>query len=583
MQYIRKGQMLLVITLGISCAAAAWGQGGNGRAGRAAAAAQQTAAPASTAGAPAAAAGRGGRGGGAGAAAATSEFYNYDTTAGSGAGIPDSPPIETHQKITVNGEAIAYTARVGYIPLRNATTGQSEAHVFYTSYAKEGVSEGSVRPVVFFLGGAPGVAATWQEFGGLGPKRMKWATDGGAGLPPFSWVDNPHTLLGQADLVFVNPVGTAFSRPDQPSRGPNFWNTAADVASLGEFVRSFITASNRRNSPLFLAGEDMGTGRAAGLAAYLTEHEIPVQGVVLLSMTASADAGAGDAQYITLLPSLVMSAWYHKKLAPELTAMSAEQISGQARQFASREYLHALYRGDRLTAEERTKAIANLSRLTGLSKAFIVNNDLRITLDRFNGELMRAEHRGLSNSDARVSGFLPAAAGGGRGGGGGGGFGGGAPAIDFNLSNLAGGFQTAYETYLRRELNYLSSGNNTTTPFGNGSTGAASGNGIFYLSSGGVGAFTATGSDDASLSGTFARNPNLRLFVAVNYFDLSAPFYASEFTLAHLNVSPEVRAHNITVSHYEAGQMTYADNKALAKLGADLARFVTDATSPARK
>ena len=105
-----------------------------------------------------------------------------------------------------------------------------------------------------------------------------------------------------------------------------------------------------------------------------------------------------------------MAAWHHKKLSPEMNAMSAEQISAQARQFASREYLHALYKGDRMTADERTKVIADLSRLTGLSKAFLVNNDLRVTLDRFNAELMREQHRGLSTSDARVSGFMPAPA-----------------------------------------------------------------------------------------------------------------------------------------------------------------------------
>src|SRR5471030_952279 len=538
MRYIGKGQVLLAIGLGISFAA--WGQGGN-RGGRAAAA---------PAGVPASTAGRGADGGG------VVSFRSYDTTAVSGPAISDSETAESHQKITVNGETLAYTARAGYMPLRNATTGQPEAHLFYTCYTKDGVTGAPVRPLLFFLGGAPGVAAAWQEFGGLGPKRMKWTNDGAAGPPPYGWVDNPHTLLGQADLVFVNPVGTAFSRPDQPSRGPNFWNTAADIASLGEFVRSFIHTNNRRNSPLFLAGEDLGTARAAGLAAYLTDHQIPVHGVVLLSMTMSADALAGDEQYITLLPSLVMSAWYHKKLAPELTAMSAEQISGQARQFASREYLRALYKGDRMTAEERTKAVANLSRLTGLSKAFLINNNLRITLERFNSELMRDQHRGLSNSDARVSGFMPPASGGGRGGGGFGAVMSVAP-IDFNQYNLAGAFQTAYEDYLRSELTF------------NGNS-----NGIFYLSSGGVGTFTSTGNDDASLSAAFARNPNLRLFVGVNYYDLNAPFYATEFALAHLNVSPEVRAHNITVSHFEAGQTTYADNKALVKLQADLARFI---------
>jgi carboxypeptidase C (cathepsin A) len=551
------------LAITVATSSIAWGQGGGrGRgAAAAAAAAQQAAPPAIAAAAPA---GRGGRGGA--AEAATSDLFNFDPTASTEAPIPDSPPTETQQKIAVNGNALAYTARAGYLALHNATTGQSEAHVFYTAYFKDGVSDASLRPLLFFFGGGPGVSAAWQEFGGFGPKRMKWASDGTAGDPPYGWVDNPGTLLGQADLVFANPVGTAFSRPDQPSHGAAFWTTAGDVASMAEFVRSFLNTSNRRNSPLFLAGEDYGTGRVAGLAAYLHEHQIPVHGVVLLSMNMAADAVAGETQYLTLLPSLVMSAWYHKKLAPDLNAMSAEQISGQARQFASRAYLHAIYKGDRMTPEERTKAIADLARLTGLSKEFIVNNDLRISLDRFNAELMREQHRGLSLSDARVTGFLaPAGGRGGFGGGGRGGFGG-APPIDFNESNIAGGFEAAYDAYLRRELTFT--GNS---------------NGIFYLSSGGVGTYTSTGNDEQSLAGAFARNPNLRLFVGIDYFDLNAPFYATEFTLAHLGVSPEVRAHNITVSHFEAGQMAYVDSKALAKLQGELARFVTEATAPAHK
>src|SRR6516164_4650079 len=144
MPYILKGRVLLAVALGTSLTA--WGQGG--RAGRAAAA-QQTGAPASTP------AGRGGTG--------ALEFYNYDTNAGAGPAIPDGPPAETHQKITAGGETLAYTARAGYLPLRNATSGQSEAHLFYTAYSKDGAADDSSRPVVFFLGGAPGVSAAWQE------------------------------------------------------------------------------------------------------------------------------------------------------------------------------------------------------------------------------------------------------------------------------------------------------------------------------------------------------------------------------------------------------------------------------------
>jgi carboxypeptidase C (cathepsin A) len=550
MRYTRNGHTIFAMLLAISFAA--WGQGG--RAGRAAAAQQATPNERPTS----IQAGRGGRGGDGGAP----EFYTYDVTASAGTAVSDAPPAESHGKVAIDGSSLAYTAHAGYLPLRNATTGQAEAHLFYTSYTKDGASDDGARPIVFFLGGAPGVAAAWQEFGGFGPKRMKWMSDGTPGVPPYGWVDNPHTLLGQADLVFVNPVGTAFSRPDQPGKGPSFWNTAADVASLGEFVRGYLNANNRRNSPLFLAGEDFGTGRVAALAAYLHDHQIPVHGVALLSMAVSADAVAGDAQYITLLPSLVMTAWHHKKLAPELTAMTAEQISGQARQFASREYLHALYKGDRMTADERAKVTAGLARLTGLSKAFLVNNDLRVSVERFNSELLRDKRQGLSNSDSRVSGFMPAPIVVGRGGG----FGGPAPAaIDFNLSNLSAGFGSAYESYLRRELTF-----------------PGNGNGVFYLSGGGVSGFSATATDDVSLTAAFARNPNLRLFVGVNYYDLNTPFYAAEFTIAHLNVSPEVRARRISVSHFEAGQMPYLDNKALAKLQGDLARFVGEAAAPSR-
>jgi carboxypeptidase C (cathepsin A) len=508
--------------------------------------AQQTGAPGGT---------RSGAGGG------TGSLYAYDTTAAGGSANFEAKPSENHQKISLGGEILSYTTRAGYWPLRNATTLQPEAYVFYTFYAKDNVPDASARPVVFFLGGAPGVAAGWQEFGGLGPKRMRWADDGTAGLPPYTWAENPNTLLGQADLVFVNPVGTAYSRPAQPSRGSNFWNTAGDIASLGEFARGFLDASDRRNSPLFLAGEDFGTGRVAGVALYLEERQLPVAGAILLTMTMSADAVAGDAQYITLLPSLVLTAWYHKKLAPDFQAQSAAAMAETARRFAGRDYLRALYQGDRLTPEERAKVVESLARLTGLSKAFLVNNNLRVTAERFNAELLRDRRRSVSSSDARVTGFVPVSAGG-RGG-----FGprGGTSAVDFGQAALAGGFLTAYESYLRRELGFTN------------------GSGIYYLQGGGIGTFASTGNDETSLAGAFARNPRLRLFVGANFFDLNAPFYATEFTVAHLSVAPEVRDRNITLSRFAAGAMAYADTASLASLQADLAKFLAEAASAARR
>jgi carboxypeptidase C (cathepsin A) len=557
----------MVAVLALTASPVLWGQRG-GRGAAAAAAAQQAGTPAETpqagtpAGTPAGAAsatGRGGRGAaGAAGGEASNDFYNFNPAAAAVRPDPsvDKPAVETHQKITLNGQPLAYTARAGFLPVLNATTGAPEAHIFFTAYAKDGVSDAPSRPIMFFFGGGPGVSPAWQEFGGLGPKRMK---------PEGGWGDNPDTILNQTDLVFVNPVGTGFSFPMQPSRATVFWNTAGDIASLGEFVRVYLDRNNRLSSPLFLAGEDAGTGRVAGLTEYLGEHLIPVRGVVLLSLMAAPDSIAGDTQYLTLLPSLTLASWYHKKLSPEMNATSAEQIAGQARQFASREYLHALYKGDRMTAEEKTKVVADLARMTGLSKAFIINNDLRVTLDRYSAELMREQHEGISRSDGRVTGYVPGTGGGRGGGGGGGGRGrGGQGPVDFNMSKISGPFATTYVDYLRRELTF---------------TGRK--DGIFYLTSGGVGTFTSTGNDDANLSAAFARNPNLHLFVGIDFFDMGMPFYTAEYTLAHLDVSNEVRAKNIKVSHQEAGNMAYIDSKAVVKLGRDLGSFIGTAVKSA--
>jgi carboxypeptidase C (cathepsin A) len=550
MRYARGGGLALGLILALS--SSAWTQGGSGRG-----AAAQTAA---AQGAPSQQAAQAGRGGGRGSGGGADGLYAFDATAPAGMAIVDSQPVETRQKLNVNGEALAYTARAGVLPLRNATTGQAAAHVFFTSYSRDGAAD-AARPLVVFLGGAPGVSAAWQDFGGFGPKRVKAASDGASG-PPYTWVDNGQTLLTDADLVFANPVGTAFSRPDQPSRAAEFWTTAGDTASMGEFVRGYLAQYDRRHAPLILAGEDYGTGRAAAVALYLIERQVPVAGIALLSITPSADSIAGDEQYITLLPSQVLAAWHHKKLSPDLQALGVDQIAEQARAFAAREYLHALYKGDRMTADERTRVVGNLSRLTGLSKAFVLNNDLRVSLDRFSAELLRDQHRAIAVSDVRVSGFLPGTTGGGRGG-----FGGGAgPGVDYAQYNVGAGFLAAYETYLRRELNV------TTTP---GS--------VFYLSGGGVGSYASTGSDEASLAAAFVRNPRLRVFVGMSLFDLAVPFYAADFTVAHLNVAPEVHSRNIALGHYEAGQMPYMDSRARAKLRGDLAKFITETAAAARQ
>ena len=270
-------------------------------------------------------------------------------------------------------------------------------------------------------------------------------------------------------------------------------------------------------------------------------------------MAPSPDATAGDTQYLTLLPSLTLAAWHHKKLAPDMSSMGAEQSAGRPAQFASREYLHALYKGDRMIAGERARVMADLARLTGLPTAFLVNNDLRVTLDRFNTELMREEHRGLSLSDARVDRLrCPRRTRQERGGGG---SGGGGAAVEFNTEAiLAGGFQRPTRPTCSSELGFTGPWTACSTFERRRRT------------------FTSTGNDEARPR----RAPSRAIRACacssgVNYFDLTAPFYAVEFTVAHLNVSPRSAPATSPSSHYEAGHMAYVDNEALVKLHGDLA------------
>lgn len=546
---ISRGLLAGIVGLGLSLTLSAQGQNAGGQtSGRAGRGAQAGAA----------------RGGRAGVPESAGDFYDFETGAPSTAPIPDSPPSESHQKITIGGQTLAYTARAGYLALRGATTGQSQAHLFFTYYAKDGVSDASTRPLMFVVGGASGVAAAWQEFAGLGPKQIARSADGGVGLPPYRWIDNANTPLDAADLVFVNPVGTAYSRPDAPGLGPEFWNTRGDSASLAEFVRTFLIAYDRWNSPRLLVGDDLDTGRVSSLALYLTEHQIPVNGIALLSLAVSADSTAGDAQYLTLLPTETLAAWAHHKLAGDLQGLPADQLAERARQFASREYLHALYKEDRMSADERSKAIADLAHLTGLSTTFVANNDLRIPWDRFSAELFRGQHGSMARSDDRVAGFEPPAGGRGRGGRGRGGFGTSPPPpFDAAENDLASGVLGGYTTYLKHDLGFSSPG-------------------VFYLLNGGIGTFTATGSDDATLSDLLARNRRMRVFVAIDYFDAGVPFYAAEFTLAHLQIDQDA-AQNVATDHFESGRAVFADGKAAAKLHKDLTKLIAEATTPVER
>jgi carboxypeptidase C (cathepsin A) len=482
---------------------------------------------------------------GRGAGSAPNNFYrfNYSLEEMQPINYP-AQPITTQHQITLGKETLQYTAHVGFMPIRNATSGSSEGHLFYVYYAKNGVTDKSKRPVWFLFNGGPGAATIWLHMGAFGPKIVKLNPDGLATPPPYTYVDNPNCLLDTGDLVFIDAMGTGFSRPDRPGYGANFGGVDNDLAAFGEFIRSFLNQYNLWGSPIFVGGESYGTTRAAGLAGYLTDRDCPINGVMLLSAVIDSNAGAGIQRQLSTLPTEIMTAHYHKNLAPELQKLTVGQIAEQARQFASGEYLEYLFDGARAAPSQREKVLNNMARLTGLSKAFIDANDLLVPLGPFSTELLRDRHLMTSRLDSRFTGYQIDA-------------GSTSTSFDFSNANIENCFLTCFEGYIRNDLNYK--------------------NDSLYYVSGNAPPWSGEYNTVVNLENGFAKNPHMHLFVGMGYYDFACPFYPVEWTVAHLKVSDEVKKNNISLGYYESGHMVYIDQPSAAKYHADLVKFVQDA------
>ncbi|MBZ5497047.1 MAG: peptidase S10 [Acidobacteriia bacterium] len=479
---------------------------------------------------------------GRGAGSAPNNFFRFNYSLEEMQPINYPPqPITTQHQITLGGETIQYTAHVGFMPIRNATSGVSEGHLFYIYYSKNGVTDKSKRPVWFLFNGGPGAATIWLHMGAFGPKVVKLNSNGLATPPPYTYVDNPNCLLDTGDLVFIDAMGTGFSRPDRPTWGPNFGGVDNDLAAFGEFIRSFLNEYNLWGSPLLVGGESYGTTRAAGLAGYLTDRSMPLNGVMLLSAVIDSNAGAGIQRQLTTLPTEIMTAHYHKKLGPELQKLTADQMAEQARQFASGEYLEYLFDGARASQAQRDKVLNNFARFTGLSKAFIDANNLLIPLGPFSTELLRDRHMMTSRLDSRLAGYQIDA-------------GDTNTSFDFSNANITNCFLVCFEAYIRNDLAYKNDN-------------------LYYLS-GNAPPWSGEYNTVVNLENAFAKNPHMHLFVGMGYYDFACPFYPVEWTIAHLKVSDEIRKNNISLGYYESGHMVYIDQPSAAKYHADLVKFV---------
>jgi len=457
---------------------------------------------------------------------------------------PEEPPVVTRHSIQVGGRTINYTATAGLMPIKNRE-GEVEARMFFTSYVVDR-ADGARRPLTFSFNGGPGSASVWLHMGAIGPKRVRMNADGAMPAPPYELVDNQGTWLTQSDLVFIDPVGTGYSRAARPDLGQRFFGLQGDIESVGEFIRMYLTRYERWTSPLFLAGESYGTTRASALAGYLIDRGIAFNGVILISTIMNFGttnfASGNDLPYALFLPSYTATAWYHKKLPPDLQAKPVERVVAEAEAWASGDYMMALEKGARLSDAERQEVIAKLSRFTGLDQRFLDYANLRVNLNLFRKELLRTERRSIGRLDSRFKGYDSNLA---------------SDSTDYDASEAAirPPYTSTFNNYVRSELGYKSDLE-------------------YFILGGGIGPWnwgTNNNYVDTSvaLRNALAKNPYLKVFVAMGYYDMATPYYAVEYTLGHISIDPALLK-NFSTSYYEAGHMMYIDEKSLTKLHGDI-------------
>jgi carboxypeptidase C (cathepsin A) len=467
----------------------------------------------------------------------------------------DEKPVVTQHQATIGGKPLKYSVTTGMMPLKNEA-GDSEANIFFMAYVAERSGGPEKRPLTFSFNGGPGSSSVWLHLGCVGPKRVKMREDGGMPSPPYELVDNESSWLDQTDVVFIDPVGTGYSRAAKPELGKKFWGLQGDIESVGEFIRLYLTRYERWGSPLFLVGESYGTTRAAGLAGHLVERNgIAFNGIILVSsilnfQTARFNKG-NDLPYELFLPTYTATAWYHKKLPADLQQQGLEKTLEEVEKWAATDYAVAMAKGDKLTPVERGQLAERLARYTGLSKTYVENADLRIEIQRFCKELLRGERRTVGRLDSRFKGIDETAVGE-------------EPEFDPSMAAIRPPYTAMLNDYVRRQLGYKSDLH-------------------YYILGGGIGEKWdwgpqgAMGADTSeSLRSAFSKNPDMRVFVAKGHYDLATPYFATEYTLAHMGLDPSQRG-RVTTAEYEAGHMMYIHAGELAKLKKDVAAFIQGA------
>lgn len=478
----------------------------------------------------------------------------------------DTPKEEwsyTERSIQVSGQTIPYKAAAGTTMLRN-DAGEPIGLLYSVAYTRSDVKDLSTRPVSFIYNGGPGSATMWLHMGAFGPRRVHTVNGEFTPPAPYKLVDNNESLLDKSDLVFIDAMGTGYSRVVGKGTDRDFYGVDEDANTFAKFISTWISRNDRWNSPKFLLGESYGTFRSAAVGNLLqNRYNMHLNGINLISsvldLSTITFAPGDDRPYILYLPSYAAVAWYHKALKNRPANLAA--FIEEARKYAQTEYAEALFKGSTLPETQRAAVAKKLASFTGLSEDYLLKANLRPTLGQFNVELLRG--RGLTSGriDARFTGYTgnllsetaqgdpegPAV--------------GGAYTALINMYNhdeLKFGKDKQYNNRGGGQWNWTRTGG-----FGRG------------------GGFPSAPNTQNDLLQAMITNPRLLVQVENGYYDMATPFFATEYTMMHLGLPAELRK-NIKLNYYESGHMMYLRDEDRVLLHNNVADFIDRATNGAK-
>jgi carboxypeptidase C (cathepsin A) len=456
---------------------------------------------------------------------------------------PLPPDAHVEQTMQLEGRPLRYTVTVGTLPVRDSK-GVLSGEVVYTAY----VAEGKDRPVTFAFNGGPGAASVYLNLGAIGPKRVAFGAEGQSPSDPATLTDNPGTWLDFTDLVFIDPIGTGFSRSlvSEEESKKQFYGPDQDIAYLSKNVYDWLVKNGRLQSRKYIVGESYGGYRGPRLTAYLqSKIGVAVNGLVLVSPALSPDAGSQDLSpipWMMTLPSIV-AANYERQ--GKLTNESMAEVIDYTRS----EYAVDLMKGNSDPAAT-PRVVKKVTELTGLDATFVRQSGGRLETQAFLREEFRETGKLGSRYDPNVTAYDPFPYN---------------PTQETNdpiLLSIIAPTTTAMVDFVTRTVGWKTEARYNALSFEVNRLWDQSGNGAF------AGSASAT-----DLRVAVATDPKLRVVIAHGWADLSCPFMGSVLTVSQIPIMGDPT--RVQVHEYPGGHMYYARPASSLALRKDVMEMVS--------